>query len=165
MVIPVKVADSFVSDVNDFAKGVIFAVDSGVSVIQEANGSLDNTPFAQAAVDYAYSKGIPVIASAADEESYHHNYPSNYNHTIPVNSIRAQDGTFVQEHTYLLLNGCTNYGAHNVHVSIPSNSCSSDATGRGSGMAALIVAAARNLIDRGSSRITRSRARRFPPTR
>jgi len=149
MVIPVKVADSFVSDVNDFAKGVIFAVDSGVSVIQEANGSLDNTPFAQAAVDYAYGKGIPVIASAADEESFHHNYPSNYNHTIPVNSIRAQDGTFVQDHTYLLLNGCTNYGAHNVHVSIPSNSCSSEATGKGSGMAALIVAAARNLVDRG----------------
>ncbi len=149
MVIPVKVADSFVSDVNDFAKGVIFAVDSGASVIQEANGSLDNTPFAQAAVDYAYTKGIPIIASAADEESYHHNYPSNYNHTIPVNSIRAQDGTFVQDKTYLLLNGCTNYGAHNVHVSIPSNSCSSEATGKGSGMAALIVAQARNLVDRG----------------
>ncbi len=149
MVMPVKVADSFVSDVNDFAKGVVFAVDSGVAVIQEANGSIDNTPFAQQAIDYAWAKGIPVIASAADEESYHHNYPSNYDHTIPVNSIRAQDGTFVQNSTYLLLNGCTNYGAHNVHVSIPSNSCSSEATGRGSGMAALIVSQARNLVDRG----------------
>ncbi len=148
MFIPVKVSDSFVSDVNDFAKGVIFGVDSGAALIQEANGSLDNTPFAQAAIDYAWGKGIPVIASAADEESYHHNYPSNYNHTIPVNSIRAQDGTFVQDHTYLLLNGCTNYGAHNVHVSIPSNSCSSEATGRGSGIAALIIAQARNLVDR-----------------
>ncbi len=149
MFIPIKVADSFVSDINDFAKGVVFAVDSGVAVIQEANGSLDNTPFAQEAIDYAWKKGIPVIASAADEESFHHNYPSNYNHTIPVNSVRAQDGTFVQNNTYLLLNGCTNYGAHNVHVSIPSNSCSSEATGRGSGMAALIVAQARNLVDRG----------------
>ena len=149
MFIPVKVSDSFVSDINDFARAVVFAVDSGVAVIQEANGSLDNTPFAQEAIDYAWSKGIPVIASAADEESYHHNYPSNYNHTIPVNSVRAEDGTIVQNHTYLLLNGCTNYGAHNVHVSIPSNSCSSEATGRGSGMAALIVAQARNLVDRG----------------
>ena len=148
MFIPVKVSDSFVSDVNDFAKGVVFAVDSGASVIQEANGSLDNTPFAQDAIDYAYAHGIPIIASAADEESYHHNYPSNYNHTIPVNSIRDQDGTFVQDSTYLLLNGCTNYGAHNVHVSIPSRSCSSEATGRGSGMAALIVAQAKNLVDR-----------------
>ena len=83
---------------------------------------------------------MPVIASAADEESYHHNYPSNYIHTIPVNSIAARTATFVQNHTYLLLNGCTNYGAHNVHVSVPSNSCSSEATGRGSGIAALIVA-------------------------
>lgn len=149
MFIPIKVSDSFVSDLNDFAKAVVFAVDSGAAVIQEANGSLDNTPFAQEALDYAYAKGVPVIASAADEESYHHNYPSNLNHTIPVNSIRAQDGSFVQDKTYLLLNGCTNYGAHNVHVSIPSNSCSSEATGKGSGITALIVAQARNLIDRG----------------
>ncbi|MGH7895865.1 MAG: hypothetical protein ACREQL_14430, partial [Candidatus Binatia bacterium] len=148
MFIPVKVSDSFVSDINDFAKGVVFAIDSGAAVIQEANGSIDNTPFAQQAIDYAYAKGVPVIASAADEESYHHNYPSNYNHTIPVNSVRAQDGTFVQDKTYLLLNGCTNYGAHNVHVSIPSNSCSSEATGRGSGITALIIAQARNLVDR-----------------
>ena len=150
MFIPVKVSDSFVSDVNDFARGVVFGVDSGAAVIQEANGSLDHTAFGQDAIDYAYARGVPVIASAADEESYHHNYPSNYNHTIPVNSIRAQDGTFVQNHTYLLLNGCTNYGAHNVHVSIPSNSCSSEATGRGSGIAALIVSQARNLVDGGA---------------
>ncbi len=147
--IPIKVSDSFVSDANDFAKGVVFAVDSGASVIQEANGSLNNTLFAQDAIDYAYDRGVPVIASAADEESYHHNYPSNYNHTIPVNSVRAQDGTFVENKTYLLLNGCTNYGGHNVHVAIPSNSCSSEATGRGAGIAALIVAQAKNLIDRG----------------
>ncbi|MEB2285259.1 MAG: FG-GAP-like repeat-containing protein [Myxococcales bacterium] len=147
--IPIKVSDSFISDVNDFARGVVFAVDSGAAVIQEANGTLDNSPFAQEAIDYAYARGVPVIASAADEESYHHNYPSNYEHTIPVNSIRAQDGTFVQDRTYLLLNGCTNYGGHNVHVSIPSNSCSSEATGRGAGIAALIVAQARNLVDIG----------------
>jgi hypothetical protein len=149
MFIPVKVGDSFVSDLNDFAKGVVFAVDSGAAIVQEANGSIDNTPFAQQAIDYAYARGVPVIASAADEESYHHNYPSNYNHTIPVNSVRAQDGTMVTDKTYLLLNGCTNYGGHNVHVSIPSNSCSSEATGRGSGITALIVAQARNLVDRG----------------
>jgi hypothetical protein len=149
MFIPIKVADSFVSDLNDFARGVVFGVDSGAAVIQEANGALDNTAFAQQAINYAWAKGVPVIASAADEESYHHNYPSNDLHTIPVNSVRGQDGDFVQDKTYLLLNGCTNYGAHNVHVSIPSSSCSSEATGRGSGIAALLIAQARNLIDRG----------------
>ncbi|MCC6763419.1 MAG: VCBS repeat-containing protein [Deltaproteobacteria bacterium] len=147
--IPIKVSDSFVSEVNDFARGVVFAVDSGAAVIQEANGALDHTAFGQDAIDYAYARGVPVIASAADEESYHHNWPSNYEHTIPVNSIRAEDGTFVQNDTYLLLNGCTNYGAHNVHVSVPSNSCSSEATGRGAGIAALIVSRARNLVDAG----------------
>jgi hypothetical protein len=59
------VSDSFVSDVNDFARGVVFAVDSGAAVIQEANGSLDHTAFGQDAIDYAYARGVPVIASAA----------------------------------------------------------------------------------------------------
>jgi hypothetical protein len=38
-------------------------------------------------VDYAYHKGVVVIASAADEESEHHNYPATYDHTVEVNSV------------------------------------------------------------------------------
>lgn len=148
MFMAVRVGDSFVAEVQDFAKGVVFAVDSGAHVIQEALGTVDNSPFAQDALDYAWANGVPVIASAADEESMHHNYPSNYNHTIMVNSIRPQDGSFVTNPTYLLVNGCTNYGGH-VHLAVSSSSCSSEATGRGSGIAALIVSQAKNLVDRG----------------
>src|SRR4030095_9420288 len=61
MFIPIKVADIFVSDANASARGVVFGVDSGAAVIQEANGSLDNTPFGQEAIDYAWAKGVPVI--------------------------------------------------------------------------------------------------------
>ena len=90
MFVPVKVGDSFVADINDFAAGVAYAVDRGVTIIHEAIGALDNSPFAQAAVDYANSKGVLIVASAADEQSYHHNYPADYEHVFWANAIRPR---------------------------------------------------------------------------
>src|SRR6185437_3560672 len=46
----------------------------------------------------------------------------------------------------LQFNGCTNFSTH-VTVAIPSTSCSSDATGVGSGLAGLIYSAALNARD------------------
>ena len=151
MVMPVRVGDSFVAEVNNFAQGVLFATDSGARVIQEALGSLNNSSFAQAAIDYAYRRGVVVVASAADEESNHHNYPANYNHTLEVNSVTKFNDLAGQQqtpHSYLYLNGCTNYGGH-IAVSVPSSSCSSEATGKSAGMAGLVYSAALNEIDRG----------------
>jgi len=97
MFVPVKVSDSFVADVNDFAAGVLFAVDSGVTIVSEALGALNNTPFAQAAVEYAWKNGVPLVASAADEQSYHHNFPASYDHVFWANSIRPNDDLLVTE--------------------------------------------------------------------
>jgi len=149
MFVPVKVGDSFVADANDFAAGVAYAVDRGVTIVSEALGALNNTPFAQAAVEYAFSQGILVVASAADEQSYHHNYPAQYERVFWANSIRPEDGTLVTNPTNLLLNGCTNFGGK-AQVAIASTACSSEATERASGMFALLYSAARNEIDRGN---------------
>ncbi|MDX2166110.1 MAG: S8 family serine peptidase, partial [Deltaproteobacteria bacterium] len=151
LLIEVRVGDSFVTEVNHFAQGVAFAVDSGASVIQEALGTLNQSAFGQQAVDYAYANGVVVIASAADEESQHHNYPATYNHTVQVNSVtKFGDVAGIKQTppSYLYLNGCTNYGAH-IALSVPSSSCSSEATGRSAGVAGLIVSTALNAVDRG----------------
>ena len=151
MFIPLRIGDSFIVDINHWAEAVVYAVDNNVSVVQEAAGSLNHTRFAQEAVDYAYKRGVPIIASAADEASEHHNYPSNLERTIVVNSVTkyTEEGALVMSpHSYLYLNGCTNYGAH-IAVAVPSSSCSSEATGLGSGMAGLVVSAAKNAHDRG----------------
>ena len=119
--------------------------------MQEALGTVNNSSFAQAAVDYAYAHGVIVVASAADEESDHHNYPANYNHTLEVNSVTRWNnfnGLDQTPHSYLYLNGCTNYGAH-IAVSVESSSCSSEATGKSSGIAGLVYSAALNEIDAG----------------
>ena len=163
MVMPLKVGDSFIADVNDFAQAVLYATDNQVNIVQEALGTLNNSALNQAAIDYAYNHGVTVVSSAADEEAGHHNQPaSSENHTLVVNSLRLDDAhasvpipaqlqpfqlTGIGK-TYLSLNGCTNYGGH-VDVSVSSSSCSSEATGKSSGMVGLIYSIARNLVHKG----------------
>jgi len=149
MFLPLRVGDSFIAVGSDFARAVVYAVDREVAVVQEALGTISASASSQGAIDYAYERGIPVVASAADEESRHHNMPASLDHTLWVNSVVEGDGTFVQEtDVFDLVNGCTNFGGH-AWVAIPSNGCSSEATGRASGLALLLVAHGRNLMDRG----------------
>src|SRR2546425_2673116 len=117
MVMPVRVGDSFVAEVNRFAQGVVFAVDTGAAVIPEALGTLNNSGFGQETVGYAYPHNGPVMAAAAGEDSWHHNYPSNYVHTIVVNSIRDFGLQGVEPQSWLFIDGCTNFGG-NISVSV-----------------------------------------------
>jgi hypothetical protein len=147
MVMPLKVGDSFIADVNDFAQAVLYATDNGVQVVQEALGTLNNSALSQAAIDYAYGHGTVVIASAADESAGHHNQPGFANHTVVVNSV-TQTPVPGPPHSYLVMNGCTNYGGHTV-VAVESGSCSSEATGISAGFAGLIYSVARNEVKLG----------------
>jgi Subtilase family len=146
---PMRVGDSFIADVNRFAQAALYATDNGALVIQEALGTLNNSRLAREAVNYAYRHGTTVIASAADEAAQHNNWPSSLPHVILVNSVTKYDPSATpQPYSYLQFNGCTNFNAK-ITVAIPSVSCSSDATGRGSGIAGLIYSAALNAHDRG----------------
>jgi hypothetical protein len=147
VVMPLRVGDSFIADVNRFAQAALYATDNGALVIQEALGTLNNSKLARLAVNYAYDHGTTVIASAADEAAQHNNWPSSLPHVILVNSVtKSDDGA--TPHSYLAFNGCTNFNAK-VTVAIPSSSCSSEATGKGSGIAGLIYSAALDAHDRG----------------
>ncbi|HWB67985.1 MAG TPA: S8 family serine peptidase [Mycobacteriales bacterium] len=151
MVLPIRVGESFIAESDAFAQGVMFAVDSGADVIQEALGTYDITTVTQQAIHYATSHGVPVVASAADEEAEHHNLPGYLPHTIVVNSVTESDTLLglpsELPEGYLHLNGCTNYGA-NVAVSVESSSCSSEATGKTGGIVGLAESAARDAVAR-----------------
>jgi hypothetical protein len=136
----VRAGDSFVVDANEFAQGVIFAVDSGASVIQEALGSVNNTPFSQHAINYAYDNNVTVIASAADELSYHHNYPGTNNHTVYVHAIQYDGASGDGSTTFLNFNNCTNFGMQ-LLLSTPGLGCSSEATGITAGHTGLVYSA------------------------
>ena len=136
-ILMVRVGDSFVTDANDFADGVVFAVDSGAKVIQEALGTINMTTFARQALEYAYENNTVAIASAADELSYHHNFPGTTNHTVYVHAVVHDIPNRSRATTFLNFNNCTNYGAQLV-LSSPGGGCSSEATGVTSGHAGLI---------------------------
>ncbi len=140
-ILNVRVGESFVVDVNDFAMGTIFAVDAGASVIADNLGSLNNSKLSQDAIDYAWRNDAVVIASAADENSYHHNFPGTNNHTVYTHAIQFDSAHFGDAKTYLNFANCSNYGAQLV-LSTPGTLCSSEAVGRTAGLAGLIYAMA-----------------------
>ncbi len=137
----VRVADSFIADANNFAQGAVFATDSGAQVILEALGALNNTPFARDAVRYAVENGVSIAASAADENSFHHNYPATYNRTIYTNNIIHDLKAIGETTSFLALDSCTNWGPK-ITVSGSSGSCSSGATGVMGGALGLICSRA-----------------------
>ncbi|MGH7294033.1 MAG: S8 family serine peptidase, partial [Polyangiaceae bacterium] len=140
-----RAGDSFIVDVNDWAKAVVYAADSGAKVVQEAMGTIDQTTFSKAAIDYAYGKGTVIVASMADENSRHHNMPAAYNHVLTVHSMK-HDGDIsgsganitTTATTFLDFDTCSDYGGQQ-GLSISATSCSSEATGRAAGIAGLLV--------------------------
>ena len=148
-VLPVRVGTSFIAASNAFAQGVAFAVDSGATIVSEALGAIDHTASATQAIDYASAHGVPIVASSADEESEHANLPSSMsNQVIDVNSsTRASAG--IGPASALLLNGCTNYGPQ-ISVTVESSSCSSEATGKTSGIIGLAETAAAQSMAAGT---------------
>ncbi len=140
-VLMVRVADSFVCDANDFGAAVAFSVDSGAHVIQEALGSINMTPYSRQAIEYAYANNVVVIASAADELSFHHNFPGTWNHTVYVHAIVYDKKSPKSSTTFLNFNNCTNFGGQLV-LSTPGTGCSSEAVGMTSGHAGMIYSAA-----------------------
>ena len=146
-ILPVRVGTSFIATGNAFANGVLFAVDSGATSISEALGATDQTASADQAIAYATAHGVPIVGSAADEESEHPNLPAAAsNEIINVNSTTNQ--TSWTPASYLYLNGCTNYGP-TIAVTVESASCSSEATGKTSGAVGLAETAAADAVAAG----------------
>jgi len=153
--LPVRVGDSFIVDANAFAQGVLYAVDAGASVVAAAVGAYNNSRFARAALEYAHRRGVVVVLSAADENSFHHNFPSIYEHAVSVKAIvpdsylpPEEDQLAPLTTTFEHHSGCANHGGR-IDLSLPSDRCSSGATSIGAGLAALVVSRGKDLVDHG----------------
>jgi hypothetical protein len=83
-IMPVRTWDTFVSDANDFALGMVYATDNGAKVLEGANGSLYHSAFAQDASQYAYEHGVVQTFSGDDLNTGNHNYPANYGHAMLI---------------------------------------------------------------------------------
>ncbi len=83
-IMPLRVWDSFVVPIDNYAMGTVYAADNGASVVEGAVGGLGNTRFARSAFRYADQKGLSLMMVSSDINSANHNYPTNYNEAVYV---------------------------------------------------------------------------------
>jgi subtilase family protein/hemolysin type calcium-binding protein len=172
-IIPLRIWDTFVSDGNTFAMGILYATDNGASVIEGANGSLYHSAFAEQASEYAYEHGVVQTFSGDDLNTANHNYPANYGHamliqgTVPDTMGLGQDagtqfaeglaglcaplpapvgcpGTEAPVSTYFRGANTTQFGGKSSIAM--EGATGSENTGKASGAAALVIAAARGHV-------------------
>lgn len=144
-ILPVRTGDSFIADADRLAQGILYATDRGAKVIAMASGTINNTATLHEALQYAWSKGVLVVAAIGDELSYHHLYPGAADYLMAVHSIRYWPPIeWENAKTYLAFNGCNNFGSHLTVVS-GTTSCATGATGITAGTAGLIFSRYRDL--------------------
>ena len=168
---PIRTWDTFVSDGNTFAMGILYGTDNGASVIEGANGSTYHSAFAEAASQYAYDHGVVQTFSGDDLNTGNHNYPANYGHAMliqgtnpdtmglgteqgnqvaqaleglcgPVSAPVGCPGTSAPVGTYFRGANTTQYGGKS-SISMEGTT-GSENTGKAAGAAGLVVSAARD---------------------
>lgn len=97
--------------VADIAESIKFAADNGADVINLSLGGGGASKLMEEAIDYAYNKGVVIVAAAGNEGKNASSYPARYPHVI---SVAATDATN-QKAPY------SNFGA-GVDISAPGGS-------------------------------------------
>jgi hypothetical protein len=144
MVLPVRLGDTFITDGQRVAEGIVFAADSGAVAMSLAIGALTNSDSTAAAARYAFDQGLTLVGAAGDENTYHHNFPAVMDDILYVHSIRhntaSEDGA---AYSYSNTWNCNNYGSRLVVVA-PSSACATGAVANITGMIGLMHSAARD---------------------
>jgi uncharacterized protein (TIGR03382 family) len=141
-ILPVRAGDSFVVDGSAFGSALAFAIDSHAQVAAVAVGAVQQPSWVEALVDRAWSEGLLMIGSAADENAYHPNPPGMAAHTFYVHAITTNEHEPADADSYVAYSNCTNHGVR-LDGSASSENCSSGATGMTGGISGLVISAAR----------------------
>lgn len=85
-----------VADLFTLAQGIQTAVDSGASVINISLGAYQNSLVLSQAIDYAYSRGVVVVAAAGNDQAAQLTWPAADTRVISVGAVDAleQQATF-----------------------------------------------------------------------
>ncbi len=136
--LPLRTADSIISDGNRLAQAMAYATDSGARVIGMAIGGLSHSAQTRAAVAYAQQNGVVVVAAAGDENTYHRNVPAAeqgvlYVHSVRGNNANEDSGVY----SFMSFWNCNNYGPRTDLVA-PANACATGAVSHIAGLAGLL---------------------------
>jgi len=75
--------------VADIAEAIRFAADNGADVINMSLGGAGESKVMAEAIDYAYNKGVVIVAAAGNANRNAASYPARYPHVIGVSAIDA----------------------------------------------------------------------------
>jgi subtilisin family serine protease len=78
-------ADSFA-----MAAGILAAIDSGADIINISMGTPENNPLIEAAVNYANTRKVLIVAAAGNTKQADANYPAAYPTVISVGAVDAR---------------------------------------------------------------------------
>ena len=134
-ILPIKVLDAAGSGyVSNIAAGIVYAADQGANVISMSLGGANYSQTLQTAINYAYSRGVVIVAAAGNSNNAIQ-YPAANDHVIAVGAVNAAGSKSAYS--------C--YGAQLDVVAVGDNVTStvnnSYATGSGTSFAAPFVAA------------------------
>lgn len=91
-ILPVKVLDASGSgSYSAVAQGITYAADHGARIINLSLGGPSASSTLQSAIDYAWSKGVVVIAAAGNNGNSQPSYPGACNHVIAVSALQSND--------------------------------------------------------------------------
>ena len=157
---PIRIWDTFVSDQNSFALGVLYATDNGAAVIEGADGGLYHSAFMEQASQYAYDHGVVQVYSGDDLNTANHNYPAAYGHAMLIQGVVTDSeglgennselailtgdvpvGSQVPVRTYFRSANTAQFGGKS-SISM-EGATGSQNTGKSSGAAALVISTAR----------------------
>jgi serine protease len=97
--------------VTDIAEAIRFAADHDADVINMSLGGGGDSQVLREAIDYAYNKGVVIVAAAGNANANSASFPARYNHVIAVSAIDSTGGKAPY----------SNYGA-GIDISAPGGS-------------------------------------------
>jgi hypothetical protein len=157
-VIPIKAADEALVRPDRLAQSIYFAVDSGASVIVAVVAELGYTRLVRRALDYAWSKGVVVVAASNDFNSADHQSGMFWPRVWPGNALVADTTgilgglTAGATRSFRNRSNYTSFGPHSLFSMPTSGGTTSEATPTQGGVAALIAAYGRRAADEGRIR-------------
>ena len=90
-IMPLKVlSSSGGGTISDIAEAIRFAADNKADIINMSLGGGGESQVMKDAIDYAYNKGVVIIAAAGNENNNSASYPARYAHVIGVGATDAQ---------------------------------------------------------------------------
>lgn len=154
-ILPVKVVNSAgVGTVSNLAGGIVWAADNGARIINLSLGLSNYSQVLEAAVNYAISKKIVLVAAAGNDVGGAIVYPAAFDQVIAVGSVNNQDNLSY----FSDVGNQLDLVAPGEGIIAASNSSNAYTTGRGTSLAAPQVAGAAALLVAKNPFITASEA-------